>query len=84
MGILDSIAKFKSLAELAEKIFGESERRTDLDKWLEKLADAIIKGIDNAAESPNSKYPPAIVKLENFHAFYCKLSVSFFFIKRKL
>uniref|UniRef100_A0A183BTI0 Sec3-PIP2_bind domain-containing protein n=1 Tax=Globodera pallida TaxID=36090 RepID=A0A183BTI0_GLOPA len=74
VGILDSIGQFKSIALMAVSIFGEFERRTDLDKWLEKLADAILKGIEVAAEAPTSKYPTAIVKVENLHAFYSTLS----------
>lgn len=56
---------------MADKIFTDSERRIDLDKWLEKLSDAILIGINTAADSPNSKYPAAIVRMENLHAFYC-------------
>jgi len=74
---LDTIGRFGSLAKSSIKIFAESERKVDLDKWLEKLTIAIIIGIDNAAESPNSKCPAAVVRMENFHAFYCLLNFLF-------
>ncbi|KAL7079889.1 hypothetical protein ACQ4LE_000869 [Meloidogyne hapla] len=74
LGILDTIERFRSLAKSSLKIFAESERKVDLDKWLEKLTIAIIIGIDNAAESPNSKCPAAVVRMENFHAFHSVLS----------
>uniref|UniRef100_A0A915LTA1 Exocyst complex component Sec3 PIP2-binding N-terminal domain-containing protein n=1 Tax=Meloidogyne javanica TaxID=6303 RepID=A0A915LTA1_MELJA len=74
IGILDTIGRFGSLAKSSIKIFAESERKVDLDKWLEKLTIAIIIGIDNAAESPNSKCPASVVRMENFHAFYSILS----------
>lgn len=68
---MDTIERFRSLAKSSIKIFADSERKVDLDKWLEKLTNAIIFGIDNAAESPNSKCPAAVVRMENFHAFHC-------------
>ncbi|KAF7634516.1 Sec3-PIP2_bind domain-containing protein [Meloidogyne graminicola] len=74
IGILDTIDRFRTLAKSSTKIFEESERKVDLDKWLEKLTIAIITGIDNAAESPNSKCPAAVVRMENFHAFHSVLS----------
>jgi exocyst complex component 1 len=76
VGVLDSISRFQSLAKSADAIFADSERRVDLDKWLEKLADAVLAGIDATAASPNSKYPAAIVRMENLHSFYCKLFIS--------
>lgn len=73
IGILDSIERFKILARNSNEIFGDAERKLDLDKWLEKLADAIIVGIQNASESPNSKYPGSVVRFENLHQFYCRI-----------
>ena len=72
VGILNSITQFQTLAKSAIVIFGDSERRSDLDKWLEKLVNAVISGINTAAKSPNSKYPKAIVLMENLHALHCK------------
>uniref|UniRef100_A0A915CXN2 Exocyst complex component Sec3 PIP2-binding N-terminal domain-containing protein n=1 Tax=Ditylenchus dipsaci TaxID=166011 RepID=A0A915CXN2_9BILA len=74
VGILDTIQRFKALVRASDVLFAQSERRNDLDKWHEKLADAVIQGIDAAAESPNSKYPPAVVRFENLHELYSTLS----------
>uniref|UniRef100_A0A914Y6L1 Exocyst complex component Sec3 C-terminal domain-containing protein n=1 Tax=Panagrolaimus superbus TaxID=310955 RepID=A0A914Y6L1_9BILA len=74
VGILPIISQYENLAKHAEMLFENSERRTDLEKWHEKLIDALFKGINNVAESPNSKSPPAVVRLENFHQLYLSLS----------
>ena len=58
IGILPSIGEFGALAAAADKIFKNNERRSDLEKWLERLLDAVATGIHAAAESPNSKSPP--------------------------
>ena len=72
VGILPFISQYEHLAKHAELLFENSERRADLEKWHEKLIDAVFKGINSVAESPNSKSPPAVVRLENFHQLYCK------------
>jgi len=74
VGILDTIQQFQSLAKTADAIFGKSERRNDLDKWYEKLADAVVAGINIVSESPNSKSPCTVVRFENFHQLYSTLS----------
>lgn len=74
IGVLDTIEHFQALARTADIIFGDSERRNDLEKWLEKLTDALVMGINMAAESPNSKSPAAVVRFENFHQLWRKLS----------
>lgn len=68
VGILDIIYKFKFIIKSTDTIFGASERRTDLDKWHEKLLEAVVAGINSAANSSNSKYPAPVVRFENFHA----------------
>uniref|UniRef100_A0AC35GMD8 Exocyst complex component Sec3 C-terminal domain-containing protein n=2 Tax=Panagrolaimus sp. PS1159 TaxID=55785 RepID=A0AC35GMD8_9BILA len=74
VGVLPIVAQYENLAKHAEILFENSERRTDLEKWHEKLIDALFKGINNVAESPNSKSPPAVVRFENFHQLYLSLS----------
>jgi len=74
VGILDTIDRFKVLVATSGAIFADSERRVDLDKWHEKLTDAVVAGINAAASSPNSKYPASVVRLENFHHLYSVLS----------
>ncbi|KAI1710586.1 exocyst complex component sec3 domain-containing protein [Ditylenchus destructor] len=74
VGILETISRFKSWVHASDVIFAQSERRGDLDRWIEKLTDAVIQGINMAAESPNSKYPPPVVRLENLHHLYSTLS----------
>lgn len=76
VGILDIISKFKQLVISSDRIFGASDRRNDLDKWHEKLADAVIAGINAAADSPNSKYPPTVVRLENFHELRSRICIT--------
>lgn len=77
IGILDIIQRFKILAKNSTEIFGSAERRMDLDKWLEKLADSVIEGIQNTSDSTNSKYPAPVVRFENLHQFYCKFFFNF-------
>lgn len=68
VGILDTIYQFKFVIKSTDAIFGASERRIDLDKWHEKLLEAVIVGINYASESSNSKYPAPVLRFENFHA----------------
>ena len=72
VGILPTIAQFKSLAQHCEELFTNSERRTDLEKWHEKLIDALFKGINGVADSSYSKSPSSVVRFENFHQVYRK------------
>lgn len=79
VGILDTIYKFKFIIKSTDTIFGESERRNDLDKWHEKLLEAVIVGINCAADSSNSKYPAPVVRFENFHTLRGNSHKNFFF-----
>lgn len=74
VGILFTIEEFYTLAKTSDSIFGKSQRRGDLDKWLQKLCDAIVNGINSISESSLSKYPSQVVRFENFHKFYSILS----------
>ncbi|CAD5208920.1 unnamed protein product [Bursaphelenchus xylophilus] len=74
IGTLSSIDEFHRVIVETDRIFGESERRSDFEKWAVKLCNGVIEGIDNAAMSPNSKSPASIVRLENFHKLYLSLS----------
>ncbi|KAK0397357.1 hypothetical protein QR680_002096 [Steinernema hermaphroditum] len=75
VGILDTIQRFEGLARCAEKAFsGGSERRNELDRWYGELLNSVIKGIEYAATSSYSKSPASVVRLENYHALYSKLS----------
>uniref|UniRef100_A0AC34QVY9 Exocyst complex component Sec3 PIP2-binding N-terminal domain-containing protein n=1 Tax=Panagrolaimus sp. JU765 TaxID=591449 RepID=A0AC34QVY9_9BILA len=74
VGILPIIEQYENLAKHCEVLFSNSERKADLEKWHEKLVDSLFKGINAVAESPNSKAPASIVRLENFHQLYLTLS----------
>uniref|UniRef100_A0A7E4V4J2 Sec3-PIP2_bind domain-containing protein n=1 Tax=Panagrellus redivivus TaxID=6233 RepID=A0A7E4V4J2_PANRE len=74
IGILPTIGQFEALAKHSEMLFEQSGRRTDLEKWHEKLVDALFKGINSVAESPYSKSPPAVVRLENFHELHSTIA----------
>jgi hypothetical protein len=74
IGVLPIIDDFKQLILNCDQIFGDSERRSDLEKWAVKLCHAIIETIDAAAASSNPKYPATLVRLENFHHLHRKIS----------
>ncbi|CAK8673605.1 unnamed protein product [Clavelina lepadiformis] len=65
-GILPFVQDFEDFVELAESIFRDSERRSDIDKAYKELTKAVLAAIDRvAADSP--KIPPEVVKFENYH-----------------
>ncbi|KAK0397356.1 hypothetical protein QR680_002096 [Steinernema hermaphroditum] len=73
--LLEGSRMTKRLARCAEKAFsGGSERRNELDRWYGELLNSVIKGIEYAATSSYSKSPASVVRLENYHALYSKLS----------
>ncbi|PAV56592.1 hypothetical protein WR25_23393 [Diploscapter pachys] len=74
VGILPTIDQFAKFQASAEKIFEGAERRTDLEKWYYQLYRSVCDGINKAANSPNSKYPASVVKFENYHELYLRLS----------
>ncbi|CAD5206186.1 unnamed protein product [Bursaphelenchus okinawaensis] len=74
IGLLSCIDEFSDLIKNMDAIFGNSERRSDFEKWAVKLCNGVIEGIDNAAMSPNSKSPASVVRLENFHKLHSVLS----------
>lgn len=74
VGILPTIDQFAKFLASAEKIFEGAERRTDLEKWYYQLYRSVCDGINKAANSPNSKYPASVVKFENYHELYLRLS----------
>lgn len=76
IGILPIIDDFKQLILACDQIFERSERRSDLEKWAVKLCHTIIETIDSAAAQSNPKYPPTLIRFENFHHLHCKLFAS--------
>uniref|UniRef100_A0AC35UGF2 Sec3-PIP2_bind domain-containing protein n=1 Tax=Rhabditophanes sp. KR3021 TaxID=114890 RepID=A0AC35UGF2_9BILA len=74
IGILDSIDRFYTLAVVAEKAILGAERRNDLDRWYIELTNHLALIINTVAMSQYSKSPPTVVRFENFHHFYSKLS----------
>lgn len=70
--LLPAIDDYQRLISDCEQIFGQSERRSDLEKWAVKLCHAIIETIDSAAANAGNKYPATLVRFENFHKLFCK------------
>lgn len=71
VGVLSIIDDFKQLILNCDKIFENSDRRSDLEKWALKLCHSLIETIDSTAASSNPKYPATLVRLENFHHLHC-------------
>ncbi|CEF67059.1 Exocyst complex component 1 [Strongyloides ratti] len=72
--IIDAIDRFYNLALIAEKSIQGAERRKDLDRWYTELVSKLITTIDKMASSPHSKSPSSVVKFENYHHLYSRLS----------
>jgi len=54
-------------------IFRHSERRVDVDKWYTRLVRAMFDVIPRLADE-NSKTPPDVIKMENYHRLHALLS----------
>ncbi|XP_015592051.1 exocyst complex component 1 [Cephus cinctus] len=72
-GILPYVENFENFARTAEKIFKNSDRKIDLEKWYTKLVSAMFEAIViHSAE--HHKTPQEVIKMENFHHLYDLLS----------
>ncbi|XP_066588427.1 exocyst complex component 1 [Prorops nasuta] len=72
-GILPYIENFEPFAKTAEKIFRNSDRKIDLEKWYTKLVNTMFEAIvTHSAE--HHKTPQEVIKMENFHHLYDLLS----------
>lgn len=72
-GILPYVENFGSFARTAEKIFKNSDRKVDLEKWYTKLMSAMFEAIALHSKE-HHKTPQEVVKMENFHHLYDLLS----------
>lgn len=58
---------------MAESIFDNSPRRSELEKWYVKMLSAIFDGIIRHS-SDSGKIPGEVIKMENFHRLHAILS----------
>nr|CAB3243966.1 exocyst complex component 1-like [Phallusia mammillata] len=65
-GILPFVQDFEDFVELAESIFRDSERRTDIDKAYKSLIKSVFQAIERVA-GESHKTPPEVVMFENYH-----------------
>jgi len=72
-GILGFVANFMEFAETTEKIFGDSDRKGDLEKWYLTLVTCMNESIVRIAQE-HGKTPQAVVKMENYHRLHATLS----------
>ncbi|CAL8084689.1 unnamed protein product [Orchesella dallaii] len=72
-GILAFVTDFEDFAVMAESIFGNSARRSDLEKWYVKMLTAVFDGIMRLA-GESGKTPGEVIRMENFHRLHSILS----------
>lgn len=72
-GILAFVTDFEDFAMMAESIFGNSARRSDLEKWYVKMLNAVFDGIVRLS-GESGKTPGEVVRMENFHRLHSILS----------
>merc|ERR1719391_2013808 len=72
-GILGFVANFMEFAETTEKIFRDSDRKGDLEKWYLTLVTCMGESIVRIAQE-HGKTPQAVVKMENYHRLHATLS----------
>lgn len=71
-GILPFVENFEYFSQTTEDFFGNYNRRTDMEKYIQ-LINAIFEGINaNAKEHP--KTPMQVVRMENYHHMYSLLA----------
>lgn len=73
IGILWFVKEFDDLAQLAETIFENAERRVDLNRAYTKLLQAVMSGIERCA-TESSKTPQDVVRFQNYHHCFALLS----------
>lgn len=72
-GIISFVHQFEDFANLAEVIFKNSDRRTDLNKAYAKLVHVLFEQIHRVANE-HQKTPREVVLMENFHRMFSILS----------
>ncbi|XP_046423934.1 exocyst complex component 1 [Neodiprion virginianus] len=72
-GILPYVENLQPFARTAERIFKNSDRKVDLEKWYTKLIEAMFEAIV-IHSGEHHKTPPEVIKMENFHHLYDLLS----------
>ena len=72
-GILPYVENFEPFARTAEKIFKNSDRKVDLEKWYTKLVSVMFEAIVTHSRE-HHKTPQEVIKMENFHHLYDLLS----------
>lgn len=58
---------------MSEAIFGNSARRSDLEKWYVKMLCAMFDAIMRLAND-GGKTPGEVIRMENFHRLHANLS----------
>lgn len=77
IGILPMINDFNELILVYEEVFKECKDRSVLEKWITKLSHTIIHAIEVAATRSKPKYPPKLVRFENYQRLYSKSFVKY-------
>ncbi|CAD1474758.1 unnamed protein product, partial [Heterotrigona itama] len=72
-GILPYVENFGPFARTTEKIFKNSDRKVDLEKWYSKLVSTMFEAIIIHSRE-HHKTPQEVIKMENFHHVYDLLS----------
>lgn len=72
-GILPYVQNFGPFAKIAEKIFKNSDRKNDLDKWYTKIVGSMFDAII-IHSGEHHKTPQEVIKMENFHHLHDLLS----------
>ncbi|KOX67727.1 Exocyst complex component 1 [Melipona quadrifasciata] len=84
-GILPYVENFGPFAKTTEKIFKNSDRKVDLEKWYSKLVSTMFEAIIIHSRE-HHKTPQEVIKMENFHHLYdllSQLKISVFDHERK-
>ncbi|CAL7945781.1 unnamed protein product [Xylocopa violacea] len=72
-GILPYVENFEMFARTAERIFKNSDRKVDLEKWYTKIVSTMFEAIVIHSRE-HHKTPQEVIKMENFHHLYDLLS----------
>ncbi|XP_076750967.1 exocyst complex component Sec3 [Xylocopa sonorina] len=72
-GILPYVENFEMFARTAERIFKNSDRKVDLEKWYTKIVSKMFEAIVIHSRE-HHKTPQEVIKMENFHHLYDLLS----------
>lgn len=76
-GILPYVENFGPFARTAERIFRNSDRKVDLDKWYTKLLGTMFEAII-AQSAEHHKTPQEVVKMGNFASLNANFTFLFY------